>query len=242
MLKMKSKLILLTFFIMNLVVITSPIYAIYSPYAGPDQYTLSGQTVTLTGSFDASYLGSPDKQYEWDFGDGSPVQVGTPTSTTVTVTHNYVGSPGDTFVATFRIWVNGIVGEWESDTVNIMINRIPVADANGPYEVTAGDTIHLDGSGSYDPDGTIVNWEWDIDNDGTYDTSGEIISHTYLTPGTYTVLLRVTDEYGSTDTDTTTVTVKPGFVIPEYPFGTITVVASSMLALALLRKREPNII
>ncbi|MCF7911211.1 MAG: tandem-95 repeat protein [Candidatus Cloacimonetes bacterium] len=43
-------------------------------------------------------------------------------------------------------------------------NYIPVADANGPYEAVAETGgvagVQLDGSGSYDLDGSIVNYEW----------------------------------------------------------------------------------
>lgn len=239
--KIKTKLFISTLVLMNLLATTVTIYADYSPYAGPDQCILSGQVVTLSGSFDASYLEAPERQYEWDFGDGSPTQVGTPTSTTVTVTHTYVGSPGDTFTATFSIWVNGDFGVWESDTVSIVINRPPVADADGPYVVGDGVPVHLDGSGSYDIDGFIVNWEWDVDNDGTYDASGIVYSHTYPSVGIYPVTLRVTDDLGQTDTDTTSVSVRPEFVIPEYPLGTITFILTALTALVLRRRAPPSL-
>jgi PKD repeat protein len=219
--------------IMNLLVITTHIYAAYSPNAGPDQYTLSGQVVTLSGSFDASYLSTSDPQYEWDFGDGSPLEVGTPASTTVTVTHIYVGSPGDTFAATFRILIDRDTDEYESDIVLIIINQPPVADADGPYMVAHGSPVQLDGSSSYDPDGTIVLWEWDLDNDGTYDATGETVTHTFPSIATYPVTIRVTDDLGQTDTDTTIVTVGPEFVIPEYPLGTITFILTALTALVL---------
>jgi PKD repeat protein len=75
--------------------------------------------------------------------------------------------------------------------------------------VTVGTSISFDASGSSDPDGTIVSYEWDFDTDGIYDATGVTISHAYSTPGTYTVTLRVTDIDGLTDTDTATKTVNP---------------------------------
>jgi PKD repeat protein len=39
--------------------------------------------------------------------------------------------------------------------------------------------------------GTITSWEWDFDGDGTADSIEQNPSHTYGTPGTYTVSLRV---------------------------------------------------
>ena len=93
-------------------------------------------------------------------------------------------------------------------------NVPPVADANGPYIVIEGGTVTLDGSGSYDIDGSIVLYEWDFDGDGTYDWIGDsttlgITNHTYTTPGTYNAKLRVADDDTAIDTDTATVTVTP---------------------------------
>ena len=51
-------------------------------------------------------------------------------------------------------------------------NRAPIADAGGPYEGVPGDEILFDGSGSSDPDESIVLYEWDFNNDGEIDSSG----------------------------------------------------------------------
>ncbi len=57
--------------------------------------------------------------------------------------------------------------------------------------------------------GSIVNHEWDWDNDGTYDqvTDGTSqASHTYSDGGTHTAGLRLTDEYGISGTATVEIT------------------------------------
>lgn len=54
--------------------------------------------------------------------------------------------------------------------------------------------ISFDGSGSNDPDGTIVLYEWDF-GDGN-SGSGMTAEHTYIAPGTYTATLYVTDDDG----------------------------------------------
>jgi PKD repeat protein len=41
--------------------------------------------------------------------------------------------------------------------------------------------------------------EWDFLNDGYFDAIGASVSHTYSTPGTYTVRLRATNSFGSDD-------------------------------------------
>lgn len=69
-------------------------------------------------------------------------------------------------------------------------------------------TCSFDASGSSDPDGSIVNYAWDF-GDGNTD-GGVIASHTYAAPGTYSVVLSVTDGDGATDTDTQNVTVSDG--------------------------------
>ena len=46
-------------------------------------------------------------------------------------------------------------------------NQAPVAHLDAiPQHVYLGDSVILDGSGSYDPDGYIVEWKWHF-GDGT---------------------------------------------------------------------------
>jgi hypothetical protein len=66
-------------------------------------------------------------------------------------------------------------------------------------------TVVVDGASSYDPDGTIVSFDWDF-GDGTSAT-GVTATHTYQIVGTYEITLTVTDDYGLTSTDTEQVTV-----------------------------------
>ena len=68
--------------------------------------------------------------------------------------------------------------------------------------------VNFDGSNSYDPDGTVVSYEWDLDGDGEFDdASGPQITHAFTSYGDKTVLLRVTDDMGQTDIDTVTISV-----------------------------------
>ena len=99
-------------------------------------------------------------------------------------------------------------------------NEAPYAvlSAN-PSTVPVDVNTILDGSDSYDSDGTIEKWEWDFTNDGYYDyyetpsycPDGNCdgnTPHAYLSSGTYTVKLRVTDNQSAWRTDTCTVTVQ----------------------------------
>lgn len=55
----------------------------------------------------------------------------------------------------------------------------------------------LDGSGSYDLDGPLLSYQWDL-GDGTT-ASGPVVNHSYFEPGAYSVTLTVTDQDGNTD-------------------------------------------
>jgi hypothetical protein len=87
-------------------------------------------------------------------------------------------------------------------------NTGPTAEAGGPYNAMMGKGeafVPFDGSGSTDPDGTIVSYEWDF-GDGTTGT-GQSITHGYTATGTYSVTLTVTDNCGVEATDTADVTI-----------------------------------
>ena len=88
-------------------------------------------------------------------------------------------------------------------------NNSTTSRPGGPYTGVEGQGVTLNGTGSSDSDGTIVLYEWDIDNNGTYEysSSSPTRSHTYAQQGTYTIKLRVTDNLGATDESTTTANV-----------------------------------
>jgi serine protease len=56
----------------------------------------------------------------------------------------------------------------------------------------------LDGGGSADPDGTIVEYRWDFGDNAI--GAGQTAQHTYTQTGTYTVTLTVTDDGGAGET------------------------------------------
>jgi PKD repeat protein len=84
---------------------------------------------------------------------------------------------------------------------------LPIAEANGPYNAEINQTINFDATGSYDPDGIIVNYLWNLGNGKTISTNIKNIYYTYTSPGEYTITLTVTDSHGLTKTDTTTTTI-----------------------------------
>jgi len=75
-------------------------------------------------------------------------------------------------------------------------NKPPIADFTYTPEYPIVDqTIEFDASSSYDPDGTIVSYDWDF-GDGAK-ASGDVVTHAYSSAGNYTVILTVTDNEGA---------------------------------------------
>ncbi len=134
-----------------------------------------------------------------------------------------------TFETTGHIWGQPIVADLEQDGLAEVIfgcydNNLyvlenmykpPVADAGENQEVYEGDEVELDGSASYDPDGSIVSYEWDFDSEdglwwetnSTPDATGETAAKIYGDDGGFVATLRVTDDHGQFDTDTCNITV-----------------------------------
>ena len=144
--------------------------------------------------------------YTWIFGDGH-------TGTGPTPSHAYTST--GTYVVTLTVTDDDGAVDSDATYAYIGANQHPIADAGGPYSGNAGQPIVFDGSGSYDPDGTIVSYTWDF-GDG-YTGSGKIVTHAYSTGGTYTVTLIVTDDDGATDSDTTSATIPGGNLAPNAP-------------------------
>jgi len=77
-------------------------------------------------------------------------------------------------------------------------------------------TVQFDGTGSYDPDGTIRKYRWEF-GDGE-DGRGAAVSHTYTTPGTYRATLTVTDRRWARSTASVTITVRESNALPVASF------------------------
>jgi len=75
--------------------------------------------------------------------------------------------------------------------------------------------VSLDASNSVDPDGSILNYEWDYGDSTGISGSGVITTtKAYDTDGTYTVTLIVTDDGGLTDTTTVDIVVSTANIPP----------------------------
>jgi len=88
-------------------------------------------------------------------------------------------------------------------------NQPPVADAGPDQQVTDTDDngselVSLDGSGSYDPDGSITSYVW---KESTTQIATGVSPDVTLNVGSHTVTLTVTDNDSATDTDNVVINV-----------------------------------
>jgi alpha-tubulin suppressor-like RCC1 family protein len=180
--------------------------------AGADQtITLPTNSVTLSGS--GSESGGTIVSYVWTQTSGaSTATITTPAQAQTTVTGLIQG------VYTFELTVKDNSGVTANDVMKVTVNAAPVA--NQPPVANAGPNqtiiapmtmLYLDGSASYDPDGSIVGYDWvQLSGAGgiTITNSSSAVPAIYgLQPGVYVFQLTVTDNLGATATTTVTITV-----------------------------------
>jgi large repetitive protein len=93
-----------------------------------------------------------------------------------------------------------------SDT--IVVNAPPVASFTvAPAKAVEGKQVTF-ASTSGDPDGPLVQQEWDLNGDGKFEKTGAVASTTKLKKGPRRIALRVTDSKGAQATSTQVITVK----------------------------------
>jgi PKD repeat protein len=164
--------------------------------------------------------------YLWHFGDGSSSNLPDPTHTYSAVGEYEVFlTVTDNWGATSTCITEALIEE----------NDLPICDAGGPYVAAIAAPITFDGTGSSDPDGTIVAYHWDFGDGAT--GSGAQPIHAYSMAGGYTVELCVTDNFQGTQCCETSVQVLPDGeplppvigVAPEaLDFGVCTLVGESV--------------
>lgn len=121
------------------------------------------------------------------------------------------------FIAVQPVDAENNAGE-RSNPCTLSGNLPPVAEIIPSVDFgVAPLTVDFNATGSGDPDGAIVKYEWDYDGDGVWDedTGGTPYGHyTYTSPGTFYAILKVTDDGGLIDTATATIEVTTDGNIP----------------------------
>jgi subtilisin-like proprotein convertase family protein len=105
----------------------------------------------------------------------------------------------------------GQLNAWGMDLRTAVCSGTPVAAFTAtPNPQLPGQAVQFDASESTDANGTIVKYEWDLDNDATFEVDGGASpthSHVFPTRGQYPVELRVTDDEDNQSTTTVNVSV-----------------------------------
>jgi hypothetical protein len=130
--------------------------------AGVNQSANEGTIVTLDGSGSIDPAGA-SLSYFWEqIPPGTPVTLSDQTAENPTFTAPEVGLSGERL--NFKLTVTDANGFQHSDNVVVDITDVllpPVADAGSNQTVAPGAKVRLDGSNSYDPDGTLTSVQWE---------------------------------------------------------------------------------
>lgn len=208
--------------------------------ASPNLVTLTQATVAETqlssaGSFDPD--GDPIT-FDWSLPQGT---------TGATIIGATDQNPKAQFtlagVYVFTLKVKDPDGAEDTATVTVTVNRPPVANAIAtPSTVTLSvnntASVQLSSSGSSDPDGDAISFNWSLPQG----TQGATISDAtaanptvlFTAAGVYTFTLRVTDSRGATATKTVTVTVnRPPIAIANATPSSVNLTASGAATVQL---------
>jgi large repetitive protein len=133
-------------------------------------------------------------RYAWTFGD-----TGTSTSANPSRTYAAPGTYTVTLTAT-DVW-------GKSSSVSHDVTMTEPAGNSGPNATFVATctilTCAMNSAGTVDPEGHTIkgySWNW---GDGTSNSTGASPSHTYATPGSYTITVTVTDSWNRAGTPVT---------------------------------------
>lgn len=164
-----------------------------------DPADLTSLTAPETISFDASEIPYNRNKfqvlsYKWEFGDGY-----TATGQKISHTYKTKGPKDGRYEIILTITLKDISSEEEIEQKHgldvIFVNeRVQAAFEAEPQTGEAPLIVKFDASKSIDPDGEIVSYEWEFNEDGRFDDSkGVHTEYTYEKTGKYKAELRVTD-------------------------------------------------
>jgi PKD repeat protein len=149
--------------------------------------------------------------YQWSFGDGtSPVNG-------PVVYHQFAAT--GSYLVTLTVTDNDGGTGTATQSVNIgTAQQPPVAQFTfSPAAPVVGQSVSFDATSSYDPDGIIVSYRWDLDGDGTDDAFTPTVNATYNSSGVAMVRLTVIDNDGLSSTSTQPVVISTSGGTPGQP-------------------------
>ncbi len=178
--------------------------------AGPTAVIISGdfadtgQQMTFDGS--QSTAGSlPITRYDWDMGDGTPLN-----GSTVKYTFNNPGS----YTVTLTVTDQG--GQQNTTTKTVQVNPVvevvpPTAVIEGPNAALVGESVTFSAAGSQQGTAAIANYQWQSgDGNDTGLVPDNSFTTIYSQPGTYYPAVTVADAAGLSDSASMAITVNAG--------------------------------
>jgi len=175
--------------------------------------TLPTNSVTLDGSGSSSPDGSA-LTYAWTYVSGP---AGYTIASPATAKTGVTGLVQGTYA--FQLQVSNASGGTDTAMVYVYVNNpdvAPIANAGNDTTITLPvNSVKLDGTKSYDPDGSIVSYNWSMSSGASGAT---IVNANTSTPtvvglpsaGSYTFVLTVKDNAGLTGSASVTVTLNAG--------------------------------
>ena len=133
--------------------------------AGPDQTVDENEAVTLFGS-NSTDLDDGIASYLWEqTGGTTSVTLSDPTAVQPIFVAPEVGVDGESLTFKLTVTDNGGLESTDTCIVNVTdsgtgVNQPPTADAGPDQTVDEGETVTLDGTGSSDPDGDTIHYNW----------------------------------------------------------------------------------
>lgn len=167
---------------------------------------------TVCATFNSTFtdLSTSATSWNWNFGDGSPVDLN--------------ASPSHVFPASGTYSVEQIVtnvfGCTDTSTQNVTVNPNPVADFSSTI------ACHTYPNAFTDLSTGAITWEWDF-GDGSAPDLTQHPNHTYPLDGTYNVELVVFNVFGCSDSTTQIATV---LLQPQSAFTNTTVCAGQVVS------------
>jgi len=108
----------------------------------------------------------------------------------------------------------------ESPTIVVRAKARPFVRVDRSVEyVTAGQSVTFSLGDSYDPDGEVLVYRWDLDGDGSIDHTGTEYTREFADPGVFTYRVELEDDEGNTRNVTRRVVVHRPHDWPGLGFG-----------------------